>query len=179
MPSLVTRHSIIASFLFSTLISQNSFAEENDHCTTTEKTFFSCVTKSKKILSLCGIEKNKSIEKLAYRYGKIGKIELDFSPPRPLERFTYNHYARYRTDYLTINFHNRNFKYSIYQNHQEEQTPETTHGVIVSKDTEEFNETNISCMVKTNKIRHLSTLLPCDKNEALGCYTQQTNAEGK
>lgn len=170
MPSITTSYSTMAMVFLNACMIQDLHAGENHHCASTEKIFFSCMTISKKILSLCGTENNGSIEKLAYRYGRVGKIELSFSPEHPLEAYTYNHYSRYRTDYLSISFNNENYKYSIYQNYDAEQRPETKYGITVINNAVELSEVNIPCTASINKIKYLSKLLPCEKNNALGCY---------
>ena len=48
------------------------------HCQADERPYFSCVA-GKKTVSLCGAVSAGGISKLTYRYGKPGKVELEFA----------------------------------------------------------------------------------------------------
>ena len=53
-------------------------AAPRTHCHADEKPFFSCAV-GVKTVSLCGAESAAGIAKLSYRYGKLDKVEREFS----------------------------------------------------------------------------------------------------
>lgn len=67
-----------ATFALLALAPGLALAAPQTHCHADEKPFFSCVV-GKKTASLCGEESAGSITRLTYRYGKLDKVELEFS----------------------------------------------------------------------------------------------------
>lgn len=113
---------------------------------------------------------------LQYRFGTTQHLELLYPKIfNTKSNFSYNHYSRYKVDYLRISFINDNYKYSIYRNVDENISDEPELGVtIVKADSSDTTEKNVACaVVVQDKLNSLIEILPCDKEEALGCTTTQ------
>lgn len=143
-------------------------------CAPKETIYFSCETKNKKNISLCGIAENNIISSLSYKFGKAGKIELNHewnSRKSSAPAFFKNTYSRYKTEYIEISFTRSDYEYRIFRHYDAtSEADETSRGVSVINNKASENETTISC--KETEKDDLSTLakyLQCDKDSALGC----------
>jgi hypothetical protein len=87
-------------------------------CLPPEKTYYSCHTTNHKIISLCGALPNT----LQYRFGKPGKIELQYpdkaADGTKLMRYAY--YFRYQTNYLEVVFDRGDYSYEVFDYDDEE-----------------------------------------------------------
>ncbi|MBL5965541.1 hypothetical protein I7V30_09730 [Lelliottia amnigena] len=122
--------------------------------------YFSCNT-SKGVATLT-IKNNQ----LIYRTeGDKGKFEFSSNAPT-YDKFLYNHYSRFQTDYLTISFINSSYEYSIfssYENNKEEKGV----SVLNVKSKKEYKYDCIK--TKTDNLIALTEKLQCNKDSALGC----------
>ena len=96
-------------------------------CDKSEKIVFSCAVKgSGKIVSLCSSPKlNKSEGYLQYRYGRPGRVELEFPKLRAESRklFSYSHYFRAQVDSTEISFTVNGYTYSVFDEYNGEEKP--------------------------------------------------------
>jgi hypothetical protein len=117
----------------------------NSLCAKTERIIFSCLTKrsgvkpavaSSKIASLCAsLDLDKQRGYLQYRYGRPGKLELEFPSSRTgtQQMFQYTHYMRYQVDLTEINFEIDGYQYQIFDDYNGEEKPRiSTEGVSVT-----------------------------------------------
>src|SRR5690606_36420834 len=78
-----------------------------------------CSCNTSKGVATLTIKNNQLIYRME---GDKGKFEFSSNVPT-YDKFLYNHYSRFQTDYLTISFINSNYEYSIfssYENNKEE-----------------------------------------------------------
>lgn len=148
--------------------------EEKSTCLPSEYTYFSCATASGKILSICGVETNKELQEISYRFGSYKKIELSYPPKgtiNPKSKFTYNNYFRSMTSYFRFNFKNGNYNYSVFRDYDGEISNTQKAGVIVTKvDSTQKKETIINCKnIINDETQKLTKYLTCDTDSALGC----------
>jgi hypothetical protein len=114
-------------------------------CAQTEHIIFSCTTKragtnsasnTAKIVSLCASsDLDKEHGYLQYRYGRPGKVELEFPDSRrgTQLKFVYNHYMRYQVDLTEINFEIDGYQYQVFDDYKGEEKPRvSTQGVNVT-----------------------------------------------
>lgn len=144
-------------------------------CDTREQAVFQCEVKSGKNLALCAARNTDGgITGLQYRFGREGKVELAYptAMASSLDKFTINHYVRYRTDYVRVAFASGPFNYSIARNADEddEGTPRVGAGVTVTKKAGDGKEASLACtrMIK-DELPTLFNKLRCDTTDALGC----------
>lgn len=105
-------------------------------CNTDEKIIFSCTIKQNaKIVSLCSSpELTKDRGYIQYRFGRPGKIELEFpkSREKSQQAFKYSHYFRAKFDLTQISFISEQHEYSIFDEYNGEQRPaRSSQGVTV------------------------------------------------
>ena len=86
-------------------------------CNSVEHTYFSCaLSKSSKLVSICGSQLDAQEKYLQYRYGKTNKIELTF--PRdgenPKNIFYYSEYIRPNLTKQSLRGINNNYQYQVY-----------------------------------------------------------------
>ena len=138
------------------------------HCTAEEKVYFSCVTKSQeRVLSVCGSSVLTATDSyLQYRFGPVGKPELQFPSDRKgsIQQFRFYHYFRASVDRSGLTFQSGDYAYEVYDDYEGDiQPPEKTSGVVVSKvgtDT----ETGISCKGEiTNHLNDLKDVVAEEK----------------
>jgi hypothetical protein len=154
------------------LLVANAGAAES-HCSRQEQIIFSCtVARSSKVLSLCA---TKSLSRgngaLAYRFGRIGKIELQF-PPAPegsLEQFRFDHYLRFQVDLVEVSFSTGGSTFSVFDHFNGEEGPKKSRGVRVVGSDGRAREVEIVCRepVKSELLK-LEGILACDTDSALG-----------
>ena len=91
--------------------------EVSDLCDAGDIIFFSCVTKSKKTISLCGKGSKNNPTGAYYRFGRKNKVEMDFPENKDKNsflRFTKSHYFRYRVSWQAVYFNNNGYSYTLY-----------------------------------------------------------------
>jgi hypothetical protein len=92
-------------------------------CTQDEKTIWSCETTGRKIVSICGSrELNKERGYLQYRFGRPGRVELEYPRQRQNTQtaFSYFRYTRPLVTYLGLRFQTGGYDYEVYDNSNEE-----------------------------------------------------------
>jgi len=106
-------------------------------CANGERVIFSCTLRqSAKVVSVCA-SKDLTNEQgyLQYRFGRPGKIELEFPKDRTntQQQFEYSHYFRARVDLTEINFTVDGVSYSVFDDYQGEEKPEVSEqGVAIN-----------------------------------------------
>ena len=133
-------------------------------CQTDETVFFSCQTRSKKWISLCGTLPAS----LQYRFGKPGKVELQY-PENGADgktSFFYRHYFRYQFDYTQISFKNKDTDYTLsygFNGENDPKKPDLSGGVDV---TAMGQPTDIQCTGKiTQSLYKLGEFLGCESQD--------------
>ena len=104
--------------------SEVKIAEKNklsSLCDTGDLIFFTCTTKNKKIISLCGKGTEDNPTGIYYRFGSKGKVEMDFPEDKgenSFEQFSKDYYFRYKVDLQNFVFHNNGYLYSLYDSYR-------------------------------------------------------------
>ncbi|MCL2875134.1 MAG: hypothetical protein FWF12_02340 [Betaproteobacteria bacterium] len=166
----------ISAIIIGLILSANLHAEtrfeSSSICTAKDKVYFSCTTKNRKILSLCG----KKEGGIYYRFGKPGKVELEYPSGNiknedSLSLFFYNHYTRWMVDYFTVTFQNHGYTYLIQDlKNNEEETKQITQNIVIYNNPDQTDGKTISCISDViSDLRPLIYIIPCDKEAALGC----------
>ncbi len=142
----------------------NSKAVTSPLCTKTEKTIWTCtIQKSMKIASVCASKDlDSSKGYVQYRFGKAGKIELQFpaSKEKTQEQFRYSRYTRPLVTYLTLTFENNGFTYKIEDvNNNEEKPP--INDAYISIVSPEGRGTELHCTQPTKgSLMKLEDIIP-------------------
>jgi hypothetical protein len=157
--------------MFLALVSAGIPAGES-HCSDHEQIVFSCkIAKSSKVVSLCASRPFSKVEgNLAYRFGPVGKVELEFpsSPTDSIRQFRFAHYFRYQTDRTDVSFINGSFRYSVFDDYDEDEDPKKSRGVSVSGADGEGSETQLLCDNPViSNLKTLEDVVPCDADSAL------------
>lgn len=153
------------------LLAVNARAMES-HCSQQEQTIFSCVVAgSSKVISLCASKPlSKEQGALAYRFGQIGKIELEFpsSSQGSLQQFRYAHYSRFQVDRTEVSFSNGNAFYSVFDYYDGEAKPKQSNGVRVSSQNGKGRRIELLCREPVeSELPRLKEVVPCDTDNAL------------
>jgi len=124
-------------------------------CDTGDYIFFTCTTENKKIISLCGKGTEAKTAGVYYRFGRKGKIELDFPENKDegsIEMFSYNRFPSEVVDAIAVSFDNNDYTYTIYDasvNIKTKAISETDatlfRGVVVSKKGVDKSLASIKC----------------------------------
>lgn len=142
-------------------------------CSSSERIYFSCVTKpGHRLLSLCGSHSmTKTSGYLQYRFGRSGKVELEYPSKRDAstERFRYYHYSRYRIDRQGVVFDHGGYRYAVFHHYEGDTPPEQViAGVDVSRGVDGPTVREIACTAPTiHDLSALENVLPCDEENAL------------
>ncbi|HEU4767880.1 MAG TPA: hypothetical protein VFS77_10910 [Pyrinomonadaceae bacterium] len=117
-------------------------------CSADEKIIFNCLIKENaKTVSLCSSrELTKERGYLQYRFGRPGKVELEFPKSREQTQkaFKYSHYFRAQVDLTEISFTSAGYQYSIVDDYNGEERPaRSVQGVTVT--TPEGKEVTLTC----------------------------------
>ncbi len=99
----------LLAWLYATALASGTPAPS--HCQASETVVFTCrLNKSAKVVSIC--RKNTV---LSYRYGRLGQIELAYSPETetPAPVFQYHRYTRPQVTYLRLCFERESYRYLI------------------------------------------------------------------
>ncbi len=116
---------IVAIF---SLSSENISAQKKAKslCQASEQTIWSCLTTKNKIASVCA-SKDLAEDKgyLQYRFGVLGKVELEFPKSRKdsQKAFKYSRYTRPLVTMLTLSFENNGVIYEIHDDDNSEEKP--------------------------------------------------------
>lgn len=150
-----------------TLFAGVALAETPSHCAPSEQILFHCrMRDSTKILSVCAArELSATSGYLQYRFGRPGKVELEFpqEKAKTQQQFRYSHYFRFQTDRTELSFRHNGFEYAVYSDYEAELKPARKEtGVRV-------NTTELPCGGQViDKLSKLAEVVPCDENTALG-----------
>ncbi|HEX2268768.1 MAG TPA: hypothetical protein VHH35_04515 [Pyrinomonadaceae bacterium] len=105
-------------------------------CNADEKVIFNCTLRNSKIVSLCSSPNlTKDQGYVQYRFGRPGKIELEFPQEREKSQqaFKYTHYFRAQVDLTEITFTSGGHQYSIFDDYNgEERRARTSQGVKIT-----------------------------------------------
>lgn len=150
-----------------TCISVSALAGAPSHCITLEQVIYSCKIKnSQKVVSLCA-SKDLSAKSgyLQYRFGHLGKVELEFPDERKNSQtqFRYAHYFRFQIDRTEVSFKNAGYEYALYSYYDgEEKPPKSEAGVRV-------NKTMLPCGGDVaDNLLNLKDVVRCDEDNSLG-----------
>jgi hypothetical protein len=139
-------------------------------CTPSEQVVFSCrIGKAGKLVSLCaspGLSRDQGA--LAYRFGRPGRVELQF-PAADVQdgagRFRYAHYFRSQVDRTEITFRSGHVRYAVFSYQDADETPSRKEGVRVSQPG---RASELLCSGKSVKdFSRLEDSVPCDEDNAL------------
>ena len=120
-------------------------------CDTGDLIFFTCTTKNKKIISLCGKGAKDKPTGIYYRFGSKSKIEMDFPKNKDEDSFQYftkDYYFRYRVILRTIFFSNNGYNYAIYDYYRGEDPKigdKTERGISVYEKSSNKELADIKC----------------------------------
>ena len=130
------------------------------HCAAHETVYFQCATASKKVINLCGVEK----QTLQYRFGPPGKIELAYpaNAASGWAQLQYAHYQRYQTSQTEVSFSNNAAQYTVFKRTE---FSRVTAGVQVS--TTAAGDKLLQCRGKVITKLEALEALPCDPDNAL------------
>ena len=143
-------------------------AETPSHCAPAEQILFHCrMQHSAKMLSLCAArDLSATSGYLQYRFGRPGKVELEFPQDRTKTQrhFRYSHYFRFQTDRTELSFRHGGFEYVVYSDYEGDMKP-------ARKDTGvRVNTTELPCGGQLiDRLSRLASVVPCDEQAALGC----------
>lgn len=117
-------------------------------CNADETIIFNCTIKENaKLVSLCSSrEFTKDKGYIQYRFGRPGKVELEFpkSREKTQQAFKYSHYFRAQFDLTEISFSSDNHHYSIFDDYNGEERPaQSSQGVKVT--TPNGREVTLTC----------------------------------
>ena len=151
-------------------------AQPGTLCLQDERAIFSCLLKNTaKLVSLCGSrDLAEGSGYLQYRFGRKGKVELEFPSERrgSPKAFRHSLYTRYQVDRFSVSFSVANYTYAVFDNYDGEMEPPTHEaGVAVAHSDE--NPRELLCRgTGSGNLRELQSIIPCDKHDmsnAGGC----------
>jgi hypothetical protein len=130
-------------------------------CGADEQVIFNCaVGGQKKLVSLCGSGKlDRQRGYLQYRFGRAGKIELEFPKERRETQaaFKFSRYTRPLVTYLRLRFEVNGHTYEIYDDsNDEEGTKGQSAGITVTPPGTDRKQTEMRCRMPV--LSHLATL---------------------
>jgi len=166
-----TNRALYTSLSFSAFISANTPAATL--CDKEQTPEFECITENKMSFALCANHDHyKTLKTLQYRAEKESG-EKTFIP-KELEnssnRFSQNHYKRYKTDYKKISFSDSGIKYEIFKNTRHEDSPLEETGTLTSRNSGALEIKNLCIKIIVDNLGTLLGKLQCDKDDALGCH---------
>lgn len=131
-------------------------------CAPTETAYFACSTAGAKVISVCG---DASSGKLQYRFGRPGRIELQY-PEQPSEGarlFRFAHYSRPQTDRIELRFDNATTQYALFEYFENR-----SHLAGVDVTLASGAERRVPCAGRvTSRLGELDGKVPCDADSAL------------
>ncbi len=160
------------------IFSSAQAASPTSHCAPSEKIYFTCETKQKKVISICGsTELSQAQSYLQYRYGKKGFVELEFPKERKgsTKTFFYAHHFRAQFDNTTLRFENKGVSYEIYRVYDGDSKPAVDiAGVAVTPAAKKRTEIACASLKKeayTNELSALEGFASCDPDDAMNLGT--------
>jgi hypothetical protein len=125
----------------------------------------------------------KDVGYLQYRFGRPGKVELQFPEEKQNSQaqFLFEHYFRAQVDRTAVKFKNGGYEYSIYDAYEGEEAPAQNYrGVSIeyigsegdSVDANKGGENrDLECTGRViSRLNKLENVIPCDKDDSLsGC----------
>jgi|GEM_PF-1774271 len=141
-------------------------------CTAEETVLFSCkiAANEGKLLSLCGSKAlGEKTGYIQYRFGHPGKVELEFPKEKAGSQsaFRYSRYTRPLVTYLELRFSLGGYRYSIQENHNEEESPPVDEAVIeVSRPDDGSAERSITLRCRqpvTGSLMALEGIVPASE----------------
>jgi hypothetical protein len=145
--------------------SKTTAVKSKSLCQANEQTIWSCTTTKNKIASVCG-SKDLAEDKgyLQYRFGSLGKIELEFPKERKESQkaFKYLRYTRPLVTMLTLSFETGGVVYEIHDDDNSEEKPAIRVASIDIKDG--AKELSIVCkQPTTGSLMKLEDFVPRDE----------------
>jgi hypothetical protein len=129
-------------------------------CAERESVYFSCQTSLGRWIALCGTANDK----IQYRFGTAGYIELAFpGPDGGRQVFRYAHYFRTGVDRMEVLFRNGGVDYAVFDYSERGRR---TAGVRVASDSGREREFKCRGTIR-NRLAELEGVLPCDQDSAL------------
>jgi hypothetical protein len=129
--------------------------EVSSLCDKRDLIFFTCTTENKKIISLCGKGTPDNVTGVYYRFGRKGKVEMDFPKNKDessIKQFSHERFPSEEIAAVATSFNNNDYTYTIFDvlfDGKVENVPELgdTHysGVTVRKKETNENVANIQC----------------------------------
>lgn len=121
--------------------------------------YFSCRTRSGKLIELCAAGDNK----VEYRFGKSAKLELAYPKAESDEPLRFAHYARRATDRVEVSFSAGGAYYSVFDYSEAKKRTAGVRATLANG-----KEVTIACVgpIKS-RLAALEKILPCDKYSAL------------
>lgn len=131
-------------------------------CQVGETVYFSCSTRQRKQLALCG----QLPGALQYRYGKPGRIELAYpsAPASGPQAMAYASYHRYQVQRQTVRFKHAGAEYTVFD-YQEGTRRQS--GVSVLPAGAQQETERLCTGPVTSQLPSLKAVLPCDADSAL------------
>ena len=144
-------------------------------CQPDEGVVFSCSVSRQRLVSLCaGNQVEDPIQQLRYRFGRPGKVELEFpqAPEGSPRRFVYAHYVRARVNETEVSFRRGEYRYTVFSHYRDEEAPEDDqpdfeqYGVRVTLPTGKQHE--FICQTQPqDQLWRLEQVVPCDPESPL------------
>lgn len=161
---------LVFAFGFSSLCSDAA----ESLCAKNEKAFFSCMTKKRKLASVCGSsDLSKTGGYLVYRFGTSEKVELEFpkSKEGSAAKFLFSEYTRSMLSIRHLRFVNDGTKYSIDYSYdgEDKTTSPIKHEISV---TPKGSNSAILLVCKEaviDELYKLEEFTPCDPESFSGC----------
>ena len=146
--------------------SKTSVVKSNSLCQANEQTIWSCAVATKnKTASVCA---SKDLAEdtgyVQYRFGSVGKIELEFPKERKdsQKAFKYSRYTRPLVTMLTLSFENSGVFYEIHDDDNSEEKPPVRAASIDIKDG--AKELSVVCkQPTTGSLMRLEDFVPRDE----------------
>jgi hypothetical protein len=142
-------------------------------CRPGEEVFFSCpVEDGTRIVSLCGSRRLTAQEGyLQYRFGRAGKMELQFPKGRQATQrmFRFAQYSRFQVNRVAVSFLRGGFTYRLFDSYEGDISPKARHqGIQVTPSRAGRKEVTLMCReVAIGNLYSLGSILPCDKGDPL------------
>jgi hypothetical protein len=148
-------------------------------CGADETVLFSCSIKrasGNAIASLCSSKKlTRNRGYLQYRFGKQGRVELEFPREQNGSRgaFYFAHYFRPLVDLTEVRFVNDGYRYTLFAHFDDESKPAIHQsGVRVTALGGDAKPVEMTCSAAPlNHMARLAGILPCDKDSGLNTDT--------
>lgn len=170
-PALSPYLSLIVAAAFAALLggsptdaSASGGLEVQGLCTPRETIYLACETPRARWISLCGSGDGQD-RTLQYRFGRKDHVELQY-PEKPEDgpkRLLHAHYFRSQVDRTEVRFESAGNDYTMF-----DYTEQGKQSAGVRVTTANGKEIEIACRAPiASRLSELSTLLPCDRDNAL------------